>query len=216
MAPEDEAASFIIRKVIIPSITGLISLTIGIIKEIASLIYNKSKILSNGITHEEHITDVWENKNINNNLETEIKQKSEFNPYLLKKGEEFEDYVKTLFNEYFEIMPRNESYPDYKIKFNPTREIFVIECKWRKRLSENSYIIDDRQFKNYKDYQYQKNIPFFMVLGLGGYPLDPYKIFIIPRDKIDHSEIQYEYLALFEKNNPNKPFNFNPATKKLS
>ena len=137
-------------------------------------------------------------------------------PIILKKGEEFEDYVKTLFNEYFEIMPRTEAYPDYNIKFNPTREKFVIECKWKKSLSENSFNIDDRQLKNYKEYKIKKNIPFFMVLGLGGYPSNPDKIFIIPLDRINKSEIKYEYLSLFEKNNLNKRFYFDPATKKLS
>lgn len=152
----------------------------------------------------------------NNYLASEIKSKSDFDPILLKKGEEFEDFVITLFNEYFEIMPRTEAYPDYKIKFNPTREIFAIECKWRKSLSENAFIIDDRQLQIYKNYKINKNIPFFMVLGLGGYPSEPYKIFIIPLDRIDHSEIKYEYLSRFEKNIPNKPFYFNTETKQLS
>lgn len=55
-----------------------------------------------------------------------------------------------------------------------------------------------------------------MILGLGGYPSDPYKIFIIPLDKVDYSEIKYEYLCQFEKYIPNKPFYFDTATKKLS
>lgn len=118
-----------------------------------SEVSDETKQISIEANHRDFNYGGWKN---NNYLESKIKLKSDFNPNLLKKGEEFEDFVITLFNEYFEIMPRTEPYPDYKIKFNPTREIFVIECKWKKSLSENSFNIENRQLKNYKDYKIQK------------------------------------------------------------
>ncbi|SNQ60872.1 hypothetical protein [Candidatus Methanoperedens nitratireducens] len=134
----------------------------------------------------------------------------------IKKGELFEDYILTLFNNYYTIVPRTESFPDFIIKYNPNRETFAIECKWKQELFNESYNINDREFLNYKEYQKQKKIPFFMILGLDGTPSNPNYIFIIPLERLKYPDIKNHYLNKFKRPNTNKPFWYDPIRKQLT
>lgn len=134
----------------------------------------------------------------------------------LIKGELFEDLILSLLSSYFTPQPRTQPFPDYLIKFNPTRDVFAIECKWREKLYENSYNIKEKDFINYKEYQSQKNIPFFMILGLGGTPSKPFRIFIVPLEKFNHPCIKNYDLTRFMRTNPYKPFYYDTKQKLLS
>ncbi|MCZ7401672.1 MAG: hypothetical protein O8C61_05570 [Candidatus Methanoperedens sp.] len=133
----------------------------------------------------------------------------------IKKGNQFEDHVRSLFDSYFTIQPRTQKYPDYIITFNPNRDHFAVECKWKKQLYNNSYNINEREFRNYKNYHFDNNIPFFMVLGLGGTAANPEQIFIVPLNRLKYPDIKKYYLDQFEKRNKNKPFSYNSLRKKL-
>lgn len=190
---------------------------------------------SNGISINNKVISEERKNSIGNNYlesDSEIKQKSDFNPnppkkgdgYYekgnfseenLEKGDMFEDHISTLFNEYFSI-ERNQAFPDFLIKSNSNRDKFAVECKWKKQLYEDSFWIEERQFINYKEYQNEYNIPFFMVLGLGGTASEPDQIFIIPLKRLQYRDIKKHYLDKFKRKNKYKPFFYYPETKDLS
>jgi hypothetical protein len=132
-----------------------------------------------------------------------------------KKGEEFEQYVRDhLFTrERFVLVERTHNYqtnsadfvestlkPDFKFRSKSSNTEFYIEAKWRQNLHNNtlkwSY---DAQFERYK--KYARENPFFIVIGLGGAPSNPEKIYLGRIDEMDDIKIykdeleQYEFLV---------------------
>lgn len=146
------------------------------------------------------------------------------------KGNSFEKYVVNLFDmKYFSVVEwttdmsrkhncyvESDCYPDLVIRYKPTNEMFCIECKYRSYLAYDGFPgINDRldwsypgQIERYQNYQRTRNLPFFVVVGLGGSSSYPERMFCIPLSEAKKPAI---YPNVFEKyeRNPNSNFFWN-------
>lgn len=99
-------------------------------------------------------------------------------------GKKFEDHVENLFDKkYFTLIEKTHSpatntrrfvesslKPDFIWRYEPTKERFAVECKFR---TEKSIDYQDRvnwttpeQLKRYQEFQKNEKIPVFIVIGL--------------------------------------------------
>jgi hypothetical protein len=97
-------------------------------------------------------------------------------------GKRFEDHVEHLFSkQYFKLVEKTHSFktnaeryvessknPDFIFEYMPTREKFAVECKFRTQLNNRKQISwsNTAQLKRYQEFEYQKKIPVFVVIGL--------------------------------------------------
>ena len=113
-----------------------------------------------------------------------------------EKGDAFEKYVVKRFSrKHFKIKEwrgdkyvdgvyaESNRYPDLEIGFTlrDKQDVFAVECKWRK----SSFNGELRWGENYQLEQYQKfsehkNLPVFIIIGVGGSPSDPKYLYVIP------------------------------------
>ena len=105
------------------------------------------------------------------------------------KGREFEDYVLELFrlhdeNGFFlkewqgdktlgDICPESNRHPDFV--FDYQGKGFAVECKWREKLPHDLSrdILPEEKVFIYQQFSVERNIPVFIVLGVGGEPSNP-------------------------------------------
>jgi len=121
-----------------------------------------------------------------------------------RKGDEFENYVlkRLSQNKYFIIKEvtadkgfdvgvyvEANTHPDFVVEFNwkekKINDIFAVECKWRKSLFSDCFCwasLD--QIRRYEKFSSERQMPVFLVLGLGGSPSDPEKLYIVPLEKV--------------------------------
>ena len=121
-------------------------------------------------------------------------------PEDMLKGREFEELVlelldvksgKLLLKEWRgdktlgEVFPKNNRYPDLLIEEVETNRRIAIECKWRKYLNHTSMqdLFSPENLSIYHEFSQERDLPVFIVLGIGGIPCDPDIIYIIPLDK---------------------------------
>lgn len=122
----------------------------------------------------------------------------------VSKGDEFERYVVNLLDErYFtivewttDIMRKHHRYveadtrPDLLVRYDPTGEEFYVECKYRSYLYEHKFQWSTHeQMNRYLRFAYEKKLPFFVVMGLGGTPNRPEKMYCVPLQ-----EVRYPHL----------------------
>jgi hypothetical protein len=125
-----------------------------------------------------------------------------------KKGKDFEEFVvkRLKKNKYFTlehwrsdktvdgIFPESNRYPDLKFRFNlhDQQDFFAIECKWRGR-AHNGKIewAKKHQLEQYQKYSKDKNVPVFIIIGVGDSPDDPKHLYVIPLKDIK-SHILYD------------------------
>jgi hypothetical protein len=147
--------------------------------------------------------------------------KYEFSDEPFMVGLRFEDYVSDLFSKkYFSIVEKTHSTetnqeryvessmnPDLVFRYNPSGEIFAVECKYRSNLNNEGLLnwSYPEQMKRYKEFSYQRRIPVFVVIGLGGIDNDPEKMFNIPLEEAKYPAL---YPSVFNKFSrlPDKPF----------
>lgn len=125
-----------------------------------------------------------------------------------QKGEDFENFIRAnLFRkEHFTVVERTHNYdinkddfvestlkPDFKFRSLKTGKEFSIEAKWRQSLFNNSLKWSyPKQFERY--HSYAKDSPLYIVIGFGGSPSNPDKIFLERIDKIDDCIIPHKQL----------------------
>jgi len=114
-----------------------------------------------------------------------------------KKGKDFEDYIVKSFkkNKHFTleqwqgdkgvdgIYPESNRHPDLKFRFDlhDQQDFFSVECKWRARpLNGKLQWSEKYQLLQYQKYSKDKNVPVFIVIGVGGTPGDPKHLYVIP------------------------------------
>ncbi len=136
----------------------------------------------------------------------------------LKMGLEFERYSLALFPEsewavidvskdqIGKTKRRIESQknPDMTLRNIRSGKSFIIECKYRSKFRKgiNSEVVkwaEDYQMKNYAVFQKEKNLPFYVLLGIGGTPASPKQLFLIPFEKIKYKWLSKEYLKKYER-----------------
>ena len=149
-----------------------------------------------------------------------------------QKGDNFERYVINLFilnnkpgKEYFTvedwtrdinrkaigIKVNSDQNPDLTMCYNG-KEYFAVECKYRADFyfskERNGYVIKwsyPEQMKRYQQFQKEKNIPVFIVIGVGGSPKSPMTIYCLPLNEAKYTELYISYLEKY-KRSPVKPF----------
>lgn len=140
----------------------------------------------------------------------------------VKKGRAFENYVVKKFDsKYFELIEwRSDKFhegiyasssklPDLEYQFTLKKhtERFAVECKYRSSaLNGIVEFANDKQLKRYQEYAKEKEFPVFIVLGVGGQPDKPERLFIIPAPKISSGKLSWKDLQPFEKYPPEKNF----------
>lgn len=149
------------------------------------------------------------------------------------KGDAFEKFVvKSFSREFFTLQEwRSDKYvdgiyavsnhfPDLEVIFDDklkgVKDVFAIECKWRKRFYHNEIEwAKDSQIKNYKDYADRVNIPVYVVIGIGGEPEAPNEIFIVPLASIKSSTLSKTELSKYKKDTNESLFNWDYKKKEL-
>lgn len=134
------------------------------------------------------------------------------------KGDAFEGFVVKNFDpKYFTlqewrsdkyvdgIYPISNHFPDLEVIFDfkskGFRQLFAIECKWRKSYYKNSIEwARDYQIRNYKEYADTIKIPVFVVIGVAGEPEKPQELFIVPLQKMESGMISKNELMKYKKN----------------
>ena len=143
-----------------------------------------------------------------------------------QKGDNFERYVINLFilnnkpgKEYFTVIEWtrdiNRKARDIKVKSdqNPDltmcykgKEYFAVECKYRAKFflskERNGYVIKwsyPEQMKRYQQFQKEKNIPVFIVIGVGGSPTSPTTMYCLPLNEAKYPELDKSYLEKYER-----------------
>ena len=117
----------------------------------------------------------------------------------LIKGREFENFLISLFdipnNKRIRIKewrgdkslpgvyPENNSAPDFLFECNG--RLFAVECKWRnhlpQKIDDNLLTPERQQF--FIQYAKERNIPIFLLLGVGGFPSDPDRLYLAKADQ---------------------------------
>ncbi len=137
-----------------------------------------------------------------------------------QKGDDFERYVVDLFDEkYFSIVQwttdmarkhtrfvESDCGPDLVFRYRPTNEIFSVECKFRSKLFKGKLQWSAaRQLGRYRCFARDNEIPFYVVIGLGGKAGKPKRMFCIPLDETKSPELSPELFEKFERS-PKKKF----------
>lgn len=149
-----------------------------------------------------------------------------------EKGYLFERYIISLFEgnnrpnkKYFEVadwtrdidkkttgvLVKSNQNPDLTFCYN-NKNYFAIECKFR---TDFTYSFEHEckvlkwsypsQIKRYQDFQKERNIPVFIVIGVGGEPNNPQKMYCLPLNEAKYPELFPSYLQRYERN-PKKLF----------
>lgn len=139
-----------------------------------------------------------------------------------KKGEVFENYVKNKFSrKYFSLEYQTPSFeanrdwfinsskrPDFTLTYkHKLKKIkFSVECKYRASLYKGKYNwAKKKQMDRYKQFMKKEGHPVFVVMGLGGKPDNPDKMYCVPLDEIKYVGLYPKILEPYEKN-PGKNF----------
>lgn len=140
----------------------------------------------------------------------------------VEKGDDFEGYVANLFDErYFSIVEwtsdisrkhdrivESDGNPDLMIryKYKDRNEKFCVECKFRSGLYQDKlHWTKPYQLDRYRKYAADNEIPFFVVIGLGGNPKSPDFLFCIPLEEAKYPALYPSVLEKFERD-PEKNF----------
>lgn len=138
------------------------------------------------------------------------------------KGYQFEDYVASLFPAYewviadktrdyskkFGRTVESDSNPDFTFRHTRTGKTFAIECKYRSYFYNGGFELTQRQLANYVNFGAKHNMPVFVVLGVGGSPKRPEKLFLVPIKNADGYRAGFfskQDLGEFQRN-PAGPF----------
>ena len=130
------------------------------------------------------------------------------------KGREFEDYVLEQFNlhendgfvlkewqgdkTFGDICPESNRHPDFVFDYQGKR--FAVECKWREKLSPNAEkdLFTEDKISIYQQFSKERNIPVYIVLGVGGEPSNPELLYNIPLSEVpsvlSHTKSIVEFL----------------------
>lgn len=117
-----------------------------------------------------------------------------------EKGIAFEKFVVERFDEeYFELKEwRGDKYhegkyatsnqlPDLEYYFRSKSQFakFAVECKWRAEFFKGRIEwAKSYQLSTYRNYERNKNIPVFVIIGLGGTPDIPESVYVVPLQQI--------------------------------
>lgn len=129
-----------------------------------------------------------------------------------RKGRQFEEWVVSQFpkTEYtikewradkFKDGTYAEStrYPDLEVelKWRNATHLFAVECKYRSSISDSFKWTSQEKIDIYNKYAQDRNIPTFVIFGIGGTPSAPAEVIIAPLEKLQSPIITSKQLRLF-------------------
>jgi hypothetical protein len=138
----------------------------------------------------------------------------------VEKGNDFEKHIVKLFDKaYFSIIHwstditrkhdrfvESDAGPDLTMRYMPKDEIFCVECKFRSALYEGKLQwSNSQQLGRYQDFARESRLPFFTVIGLGGIPSHPKRMFCIPLKEAKYPSLFPSVFERFERD-PEKNF----------
>ncbi len=145
-----------------------------------------------------------------------IKPETAVIDYNEKNGLDFEKFVVQKFNKkYFTTeewtgdkfvnghYSETSQNPDMVMNFRIQQESyhFAVECKWRKEYYKNGLeFSSEAQLERYRKFQSQRDIPVFILIGLGGTGADPLSLYILPLKDINSSFITKQDLKKYQMN----------------
>lgn len=115
------------------------------------------------------------------------------------KGREFEDYVVDFFDlpnskkltlkewrgdkSLPGIYPEGNSAPDFVFEYNG--KPFAVECKWRSHLPKDleKELLPSDRMASFQQFSTDRQIPVYLLLGIGGLPNDPDSLYFTRLDK---------------------------------
>ena len=135
------------------------------------------------------------------------------------KGSRFEGYVEDLFrkNKEWKVERDNsyrklrkgwvESYsnPDFVFIHRRTNQKIAVECKYKEKEYERVFWAYEDQIEHYQNFSTKEKMPVFAVIGIGGRPRNPRRLFLVPLHLIKYPDIKLDYLEKFERD-PRKNF----------
>lgn len=133
------------------------------------------------------------------------------------KGISFEGYVEKLFarnewkieqdNTFRKLRRWVESYsnPDFVFIHRRTNKKIAVECKYKEKEYERIFWSYEDQIERYQNFSQKQNIPVFVILGVGGRPKNPKRVFLAPLSQIKYPDVKIDYLEKFERD-PKKYF----------
>jgi hypothetical protein len=148
-----------------------------------------------------------------------------------EKGRLFEEYVIKLFNDqHFKLkdwrkaerialydLPKNHCDPDLELLFGRGQYKFAVECKWRNEFKAGIFQWEkkDKSLEIYRKYSRECNIPVFIVIGVGGDPSNPEKMYVTPLECICSSANICESDLMPYKRKPTRKFYYDIVQLKL-
>jgi hypothetical protein len=142
--------------------------------------------------------------------------------YNKKHGEDFEKYIVGKFDKDFFYLKEwaGDKYsegryasstvqPDllFEFKLKEHKVQFAVECKWRRRFFRNGVeFANPDQFKRYKEFAKKKNIPVYLVIGIGGYGTKPESLYLVPLSETATNFITAEELKKYFKHGESQFF----------
>ncbi len=149
-------------------------------------------------------------------------------PDSYEAGEKFEKFVRERFDKgKFSIVKKtipvdpnvygpfieNNLDPDFIMRYKPNLEKFAVEAKFRSSYGNQQWVrwSYPAQFARYKQFEKEEKIPVYIVIGYGGLPENPEKVFLVPLKKITFHELTLKYLSNYEMS-PNSNFIWRPGS----
>jgi len=140
----------------------------------------------------------------------------------LRKDLEFEEHVADMFKtqpklftivsrirdqslERNEAMAESEKEPDFKIRCVLTNDVFFVVCKWRAHLLSDNRLEWCYELFLRKCQRYYRRLPVFVVVGLGGEPASPDRMFCIPLKEARWNEL-FPSVYMKHERPPDKKF----------
>lgn len=133
-------------------------------------------------------------------------------PESFKAGQKFEEYVREMLfiDRYFELVERTHNYstnskdyvqsskkPDFKFRDKWTRQEFYVEAKFRTGLYNGKIQwCNESQLRRYQ--YYNRELPVFLMLGMGEKPALPEFIALIPISNARYTGLFPNYAVQFE------------------
>ncbi len=139
-----------------------------------------------------------------------------------EKGRAFEEYVVSHFNKkYFTLKEwrgdkyyegnyaESNRYPDMEYEFSLGDKVvpFAVECKWRSKFKNKQITwATEEQADIYRKFEKEKDMPVFVVIGVGGTPSDPEQVYAVPLRVLKLNIAKKDYIRDFVREDKEKNF----------
>ena len=148
-----------------------------------------------------------------------------------RKGLEFEKWVISKFPEqYYKLIdwkgdkyvdgryPESSRFPDLELELQLSNisEKFSVECKWRSSFYRGAVNWASlEKIDIYNQFAADRQQEVFLVLGVGGEPSDPERVYVIPLKSAQESRLKEEDIEQYKRKDPAKDFYYHAKSNTL-